>query len=55
MMTEALIYNDNAISRVRKGEPMQTLISDLNGNKLYLNRAMDRIAARIEKKARGLC
>lgn len=54
LLTEALVFNDQAISRVRNGEPYQKMISDLNGNKLYLTQTMEWINTRIRKKAQGL-
>ncbi len=53
-LTEAMVYNDRAMEKVRKGLPLQTMISELNGNKLYLNQAMQRIATRMTQKAKGL-
>lgn len=54
LLQEALVYNDQMMDRVRKGQPLQTMISDLNGNRLYLTQTMEWISTRITKKARGL-
>lgn len=54
LLEEALIFNEKAMNKVRTGQPLQNLISELNGNKLYIQQSMDRINIRAKQKARGI-
>lgn len=54
VLEEALVFNEKAIAKVRTGQPLQNLISELNGNALYINNAIDRVKIRMRQKTHNL-
>lgn len=54
VLEEALVFNEKAMAKVRTGQPLQNLISELNGNALYINNAIDRLKIRMRQKTQHL-
>lgn len=54
VLEEALVFNEKAMAKVRTGQPLQNLISELNGNALYINNAIDRVKIRMRQKTHNL-
>lgn len=54
VLEEALVFNEKAMAKVRTGQPLQNLISELNGNALYINNAIDRVKIRMRQKIKGV-
>lgn len=54
VLEEALVFNEKAMAKVRTGQPLQNLISELNGNALYINNAIDRVKIRMRQKTKGV-
>lgn len=54
VLEEAIVFNEKAMAKVRTGQPLQNLISELNGNALYINNAIDRVKIRMRQKTKGV-
>lgn len=54
VLEEAIVFNEKAMAKVRTGQPLQNLISELNGNALYINNAIDRLKIRMRQKTQHL-
>lgn len=52
LLAEAMVFNDKAVVKAKQGAVPLSMISELSGNKLYLQQAMERISIRMSNLTR---